>query len=239
MTPRSRGSMRRSAAQLDTFGNLLDAVFCYVMRGSSIDRGTVAELAAVADLVCRRWRERDAGIWEVRTGVQHFTHSKVMCWVALDRAARLAEQGILPRRHLEHWRQTADLVGPEALVRAIGRERAAGRQPAAGGDHALRRPALGAHADDARCHPAQARSWSAPVPVPRRGRCGRWRGAFLCCSFWLVEALALAGRRDEAVAEMSELLEMANDVGLYSEELDPATVIFSGTFPRPSCTSRW
>jgi GH15 family glucan-1,4-alpha-glucosidase len=96
--------------QLDTFGDLLDTVLGYVNRGGVIDRATGAELAYVADHVCDIWRQPDRSIWEVRMEPKHFTHSKAMCWVALDRACRLAEAAQLPTRHLSRWRREAAAI---------------------------------------------------------------------------------------------------------------------------------
>ena len=87
------GNAAAAQTQLDIYGDLLQAAFVYAEAGGRLDAETGRRLAATADLVCRLWRERDSGIWEVRSGPDHFTHSKMMCWVALDRALRLARPG--------------------------------------------------------------------------------------------------------------------------------------------------
>src|SRR5262249_28092303 len=94
----------------DTFGELLDAAFGYVRRGYRIDRDTGRHLADLADFVCERWRDADAGIWEVRMEPKLFTESKAMCWVALDRATRLSEVGHPPRRRVAHWQRAAAAI---------------------------------------------------------------------------------------------------------------------------------
>ncbi len=81
------GNAAAAQTQLDIYGDLIQAAFVYAEAGGRLDAETGSRLAATADLVCRLWRERDSGIWEVRSGPDHFTHSKMMCWVALDRAA--------------------------------------------------------------------------------------------------------------------------------------------------------
>jgi GH15 family glucan-1,4-alpha-glucosidase len=105
--PVRTGNGAAGQLQLDAFGDLLDAAWRYVDKGFHLGRDTAADLARVADFVSQHWFDRDAGIWEVRAEPRHHTHSKAMCWVALDRAVRLAERGHLPRRHLALWRAEA------------------------------------------------------------------------------------------------------------------------------------
>src|SRR5262249_47240345 len=96
--------------QHDIYGALFETAWLYSSGHHPIDADTGTVLGRIADHVCRIWRLPDSGIWEVRNGPFHFTHSKVMCWVALDRAARLAAAGELPRRHAARWRREADAV---------------------------------------------------------------------------------------------------------------------------------
>jgi GH15 family glucan-1,4-alpha-glucosidase len=228
--------------QLDTFGDLFDAVLVYVERGYPIGRDIGAGLAAMADLVCARWRDPDAGIWEVRMAPRHFTHSKAMCWVALDRAARLAARGHLPSRGVGRWQ------GEAARVRAFVEEHCWSERKQsyvryAGSDELDASVLLLApyrYAD-----PRSPRLASTIEAVRRElghghllyrytgddGLAGG-EGVFLCCSFWLAEALALAGHREEAARTMEALLAMASPLGLYAEELDPATGEFRGNFPQ-------
>jgi GH15 family glucan-1,4-alpha-glucosidase len=228
--------------QLDTFGALLDAVQLYVARGHTSAGDTGAGLAALADLVCARWREPDAGIWEVRMAPQHFTHSKAMCWVALDRAIRLAKSGHLPVRGDARWQLEAAHIR-EFIEKHCWSERQQSYVRYAGTeelDASLLLMTVMRYDD-----PTGPRLTSTTEAV--RKQLGRGsllyrytgedglaggEGAFLCCSFWLVEALALGGRRDEAVHLMETLLALANDVGLYSEELDPFSGEFLGNFPQ-------
>ena len=88
----------------------MQTAWLYCDAGHPIDREFGDRLAAVADLVCDIWSQPDAGIWEVRGPVRHFTQSKMMCWVALDRAARLAAAGQIPSRHVERWRSEAGSI---------------------------------------------------------------------------------------------------------------------------------
>jgi GH15 family glucan-1,4-alpha-glucosidase len=228
--------------QLDTFGDLFDTVARYVNVGGQLDGATGRDLASVAEHVCAIWREPDRGIWEVRMEPRHFTHSKAMCWVALDRAVALAELGLLPRRHLARWRREAGEIRDFVETRCWS-ERQQSYTRFAGSDEtdaSLLLMAVVRYGD-----PASPRMMKTIDAVRRELGRGpllyRYLGAdglpggegvFLCCSFWLVEALARAGRTDEAAGYMEALLPLANDVGLYAEELDPATHDFLGNFPQ-------
>ncbi|HXI28630.1 MAG TPA: glycoside hydrolase family 15 protein, partial [Vicinamibacterales bacterium] len=172
----------------------------------------------------------------------HFTHSKVMCWVALDRAARLADAGEMPRRHAARWRSEADAirayVETECWSSALrSYTRTAGSSDV---DASLLMLPIVEYGD-----PRGERIAGTIDAVDRLLRDGdvvyRYRaddgvpggeGCFLNCSFWLVSALARCGRGDEAAALMERLIARANDVGLYSEEIDPVSGAFLGNFPQ-------
>jgi GH15 family glucan-1,4-alpha-glucosidase len=236
------GNAAASQRQLDIYGDLFDTAWLYAQRGGRIAPDIGAQLAAVADLVCDLWREPDRGIWEVRMAPRHFTHSKAMCWVALDRAQRLLAAGQITGRQGARWRAEAaairafietqcwserlgsyvrsagsDELDASVLLMAIMRFRQA---------HDVR---MGGTIETVRRHLAHG-----PLVYRYTGEDGLpgTEGVFLCCSFWLVEALALAGRRDEAASTMDTLLAYANDVGLYAEELDPTTGELLGNFPQ-------
>ena len=236
------GNAAASQLQLDTYGNLLDTAYVYATRAHRLDRETGKALADVADFVCGLWREPDHGIWEVRMARQHFTESKVMCWVALDRAIRLAQRGDLPTRHIERWGREADAIRAfveahcwserrRAYVRYAGTEQldASVLLMAIMRYHDPRDPRIASTVDAIR-----AGLGHGPLVYRYTGEDGivGGEGVFLCCSFWLAEALAVAGRHDEATELMEKMLALANDVGLYSEEIDPASHEFLGNFPQ-------
>jgi GH15 family glucan-1,4-alpha-glucosidase len=228
--------------QHDVYGGLLETAWLYSEGHHALDGDTGEVLGRVADRVCDIWRQPDSGIWEVRNGPFHFTHSKVMCWVALDRAVRLAARGEVPSRHADRWRREA------AAIRAFVEEhcwspqlrsytRTAGSQDV---DASLLMMALMQFEDprgermqgtiDAVCRLLQAGDFVFRYRADDGVAGGE--GCFVNCSFWLVSALARAGRVDEASDLMERLSRRANDVGLYSEEIDPAAGGFLGNFPQ-------
>ena len=228
--------------QLDLYGALMQTAWLYGRGPQTIDIDTGRVLGRIADLVCEIWRQPDSGIWEVRSAPQHFTHSKVMCWVALDRAVRLAAEHDLPARHVDRWKREAaaiqEFVDSQCWSEHRGSyTRAAGSEELDAsllmlstvefGDPAGRRMngTIDAIMRDLRHGPFVYRY------LGEDGLAGT-EGCFLNCSFWLASALARAGRVGEATALMEELLARANEVGLYSEEVDPKSGDFLGNFPQ-------
>jgi GH15 family glucan-1,4-alpha-glucosidase len=240
--PVRTGNGAAGQLQLDTYGELLDTALVYVRKGYSLGRDIGRDLARVADFVCERWREPDAGIWEVRAGPRHHTQSKAMCWVALDRALRLAGLGQVPADHVARWRAGATAIRL-FIEKRCWSERKQSYIGYAGAEHldasllllaimrydAVDSPRLRGTVEAVRRELAHG-----PLLYRYTGDDGiaGGEGAFLCCSFWLVEALTLAGRVEEAARLMEDLVGLANDVGLYAEEVDPASREFLGNFPQ-------
>ena len=224
-------------AQHSIYGDLLNAAWVYARNGLSLSDELRMRLAEVADLVCRLWREPDAGIWEDRSRVRHFTHSKMMCWVALARACDLIGSRDAWTRDMaaiRHFVET-QCVDPEtgSYVRAADTRELAAAVPLAC-SYGYSSPA------DPRYHATVAAVRqslgvdSSPLLYRYReadGLSGR-EGAFLACSFWTAESLALTGHVDEAAAMFESLLPLANDVGLYSEQIDPGSEAFLGNLPQ-------
>lgn len=214
----------------------------YARAGRTIDPDLGRRLAETADLVCQIWRQPDSGIWEVRSDPRHFTQSKMMCWVALDRAEKLAQAGHVPPDNLPRWRAEAEAI--RAFVEAHCWSEARGSYVRfAGGEELDASLLLGVLFGyvDARGQRAQGTIDALRRELGRGAFLFRYsgedglaggEGSFLTCSFWLVDALARAGRREEAARIMEELLGLANDVGLYAEEIDPLTGEFLGNFPQ-------
>jgi GH15 family glucan-1,4-alpha-glucosidase len=235
------GNGAATQVQLDVYGAVLESIWLYASAVGHIDGDTAKEVAKIADYVAEHWRDRDNGIWEVRAERTHFTQSKALCWVALDRACRLAERDIIPDRS-DSWRKAAEEIRSFVDDQGWDEERKSYvRAPDLRElDACLLTMAILGFED-----PTGERLKGTVAAVERELREGpfvyRYRGedglpgeegAFLTCSFWLVDALARQGRIDDARALMDELVALANDVGLYSEEIDPETREFLGNFPQ-------
>ena len=240
-TPVRVGNGAANQVQLDVYGSVLESIWLYVQDVGHVDGDTGKEVAKIADYVARHWRDRDSGIWEVRAETTHFTQSKALCWVALDRACRLAERGLIPDRS-ERWREQADEIREFVDANSWDAERSSYVRASdlRELDASLLTMAILCYDD-----PESERLRGTIAAVERELREGpyvyRYRGedgvvgdegAFLTCSFWLADALARQGRVDEAGELMQELVGLANDVGLYSEEIDPGSREFLGNFPQ-------
>ena len=235
------GNSAGDQMQLDLYGAVLEAIWLYAKEVGRLDGDTGKEVARIADYVAEHWRDRDNGIWEVRDKRADYIQSKAFCWVALDRACKLAQKGLITNGE-RRWRATADEVrafvddeGWDADLQSYVRAPDLRELDAS----LLTLALLSVH------DPLGERIRGTIDAVERELREGpyvyRYRGgdgldgeegAFLTCSFWLVDAYARAGRLDDAHALMEDLLGLANDVGLYAEEIDPHTAEFLGNFPQ-------
>jgi GH15 family glucan-1,4-alpha-glucosidase len=225
--------------QLDIFGEMLEAAWLYAKMGGPVTPGTWAFLRQLVDVVCARWRQPDQGLWEIRDEPRHFIHSKLLCWVALDRAVRIARARRFPAP-VGRWTREREQLR-EYLLREGGRN--GWFAQAVGSDRAdasvLQLPALGFIPV---AHPLMSHT----VGVVRQrlekdGLLYRYHapdglrggeGAFLLCSFWMHDVLVHSGRTQEAEALLRRLLRLANDVGLYAEEAVPGTGEALGNFPQ-------
>ena len=235
------GNGAAGQTQLDVYGEVLDAAGELVRFTGTLDRDEGKRFAEIAEHVCRVWREPDAGIWEVRGDPAHFTQSKMMCFVALDRACTLEERGFLDGDR-ERWARERDLIREFIETRCYSDEKR--RYTRSADDEALDAALLLgviARYDDPNS-PQLLRTVDAirrelaRGPLVHRyltddGLPGE-EGAFLACSFWLAEAYARQGRVDEASELIDELVGLANDVGLYAEEVSPESGDFLGNFPQ-------
>ena len=228
--------------QLDTYGELMQTVWLYTRDGNMLDRDVARRFARIADFVCANWRRADAGIWEVRSEPVHFTQSKMLCAVALDRALQLAEQGILPKKHAIRWRNESGAIRKFVDSQCWSDEKRSYVR-FAGGDELDASVLLGVLHEYAPDNDERMRATVDAIdrelaegPLVRRytgddGVSGR-EGAFVACSFWLAEAFARTGRVERAAELMEQLLDAANDVGLYAEEIDPESGDFLGNMPQ-------
>ncbi|MFD0774619.1 glycoside hydrolase family 15 protein [Streptomonospora algeriensis] len=231
--------------QLDVYGELLDAAFG--LRGQLGEPGprTRAFLIALADTAAAQWQRRDNGIWEVRGEPRHFLYSKLMCWVALDRAVALA-RWLHAEDRVDSWTATAERIRHAVLTHGWNEQVGAFTQSFGATDldaSALMVPIIG-------FLPASDRRVRATVDAiterltDAHGLVYRYRtengadglagdeGTFLLCTFWLVEALAMAGRTGQAREVFERAACHVNEVGLLAEEIDPASGDQLGNFPQ-------
>jgi glucoamylase len=233
--------------QLDVYGEVMDALHLARERGLqptdeawALQRGMLAHLARI-------WQQPDKGLWEVRGPDRHFTHSRVMVWVAFDRAVRAVRDCGLDGPVAE-WEELRDAVHAEVLAKGWNDDVGAFTQfyggteldaatlliPAVGflpGDDPRMLSTLDVVGRDLKHGDLVERYTTHGGESHVDGLAGK-EGAFLICSFWYVDALTLAGRRDEAEAMFTRLANLANDVGLLAEEIESATGRFLGNFPQ-------
>ncbi len=222
--------------QLDVLGEVLEGAFVLHDRVQGFDEPTRAFLRSLADRAAETWREPDAGIWEGREGERHYVTSKLMCWVALDRAVKLARQ-LDADDAVERWRRARDDVRRAVLERAW-HEPSNAYTGAFGSEHldagVLLMPIMGLlDADDPRMRATIA---AVEQELSTDGLVRRWtgaegEGAFVICSYWLAQCHALAGNVARAREIFERVTSHANDLGLLSEEIDSDGRLI-GNFPQ-------
>jgi GH15 family glucan-1,4-alpha-glucosidase len=231
--------------QVDVYGEVMDALYQARAHGLAFESSAWSLQKTLLRALERTWQEPDEGIWEVRGGRRHFVHSKVMAWVAFDRAVRSVElQGV--DGPVERWRELREQIHSEVCER--GFDAGLGSFTQSYGSQELDAsllliPLVG-------FLPATDERVRGTVEAVERellsgGLVLRYRprdagvdglpggeGVFLPCSFWLCDCYELLGRHDDAHALFERLLGLANDVGLLAEEYDPATKRQLGNFPQ-------
>lgn len=248
------GNGARDQRQLDIFGELLDVAFFGHKHGHGLDPDYWSFLSGLADYVCDHWREPDHGIWEMRTAPKQFVYSKVLCWVCLNRSVRMAQalgsqapdrtsSGQTSTKKVERWRHEMDAIREDVLRNGYNPSVGAFVQ-SYGSTHLdasnLALPVLGfISARDPRMASTIRLT---EERLRKHGLVRRYldvddgisgpEGAFLMCSFWLVDALILLGENEKARRYFEELLKYANDLGLLSEEFDAEQSEMLGNFPQ-------
>jgi GH15 family glucan-1,4-alpha-glucosidase len=244
-TPVRVGNGASRQLQLDVFGEIADAMFQALKAGMAPSERGHALRPVVLEYLATAWRKPDEGIWEVRGGRQHFVHSKVMVWVAFDRAANESETRAFNESG-RRWREIADEIHAEVCERGFDRDLNSFVQ------------AYGSKQLDASLLLIPMVGFLSPEDPRVRGTLraieerllidGEFvlryeaehaadglpagEGAFLACSFWLVDNYILQCRHREARKLFTRLLSRCNDVGLLAEELDPLTGRMLGNFPQ-------
>jgi GH15 family glucan-1,4-alpha-glucosidase len=236
------GNQASSQRQLDAYGEIVNLSFRWHRRGRSPSDDEWRFLVSLIDHAAEQWSKPDNGIWEWPGDPQHFVHSKVMCWAALERGIRLADE-CMRRAPTRRWARVRDQIRRAVERRGFDRRRGVFVQTfdRAELDAALLLlPAVEFVAwDDERMLntvDAIRRELDAGEGLlyryrRRDGQGGR-EGAFLCCSFWLVECLARSGQLQEAHQVFEQAVAKGNDLGLFSEEFDPRTGQLLGNFPQ-------
>ncbi|HWA88156.1 MAG TPA: glycoside hydrolase family 15 protein [Opitutus sp.] len=240
------GNAASAQFQLDVYGEMMDALHLARKLGLRLGEDAWRLQRHLVDFVAKHWTEPDEGIWEIRGPRRHFTHSKIMAWVALDRAVKAVEQFGLDG-DLESWRETRQAIHDDVCAQGFHRGRNAFTQYY-GSDlldaSLLMAPLVGfLAADDPRMigtieaiqrelvsdrlvyryHPEKSGAVDGLPPG---------EGAFLPCTFWLADCLYLVGRKQEARELFGHLLTMRSGLGLLAEEYDPVKRRLLGNFPQ-------
>ena len=229
--------------QNDVYGAVLDSILLHTRRSERIPRRIWPVVEAQATVASKVWGNPDQGIWEARGAPQHYVSSKLMCWVAMDRAAKLAAVRGLPDLEAG-WRKTADEIKADILEHGLRKDGVLRQHY---GTDALDASTLLAAifgflpGDDERLH---ASVLAIQDELTEDGFVLRYKtdetddglsgkeGSFLICSFWLVSGLAIVGEHQRARDLMERLLRIASPLGLYAEEFDTSTARFLGNYPQ-------
>ena len=235
------GNSAADQLQLDVYGEILDSAWLLEQADPAFVRGLWTTIARLAERTVERWSDPDSGIWEVRRAPAHFVHSKVMCWVALDRAIRLAET-FGQTEPVARWKRVAEEIRAAVLSRGFDDRRGSFVQAFGSPEldaSALRIPIVGfLPPNDPRVRSTIA---ALEATLDHHGFLRRYEGddgvggeegAFLLCSFWHVEALARAGEMERALRQWQSLLEAAGPLLLFSEEYDPVGRRPLGNYPQ-------
>jgi len=228
--------------QNDVYGAVLDSILLHTRRSQRLPRRLWPIVEAQTKCASAVWREPDQGIWEARGKPQHYVSSKLMCWVALDRAAKLAGIRGMPELEAE-WRKTADEIRTDILEHGVRDDILRQHYDTDALDASTLLAAVFGFlpADDARL---RASVLAVAEELTEHGFVLRYRtdetddglsgkeGTFLICSFWLVSALAVVGEEDRARDLMERLLRIGSPLGLFAEEFDVDTGHALGNFPQ-------
>ncbi|MGH9518986.1 MAG: glycoside hydrolase family 15 protein [Terriglobales bacterium] len=237
------GNAAAQQRQLDSYGEVLDAVYTYAKWRRGLDSDMWRALRPLADYAAAHWREPDESIWEVRGGRQQFVYSKILCWVALDRAVKLVQRHGLPGAVAE-WQRQRDAIHHAVMERGYNRELHSFTQTF---DNQVLDSSLLLLPLLRFLSPYDPRMQATLTRIQQRlshnslvaryentgsDGVGGPEGAFSICTFWLVDCLTLVGRIAESRALFERMLSHTGPLGLFSEEMDPATGAFLGNYPQ-------
>jgi GH15 family glucan-1,4-alpha-glucosidase len=217
----------------------METVWLYLDSGGLLAHAAGERLADTADLLCEIWTHEDAGLWELGDAA-HYTTSKLGCWTALKRIGDLAERGQVPARNLDRWAAERDRVA-EFIDTQLWSDSKHSYLMKAGSEMLDCGVLLAARRGFGDPRGERMRSTIAAIREELAAGDGlfyRYSGmqdsenAFLACSFWVVEALALSGNHDDAAELMDQVVGLSSDLGLYSEEMEPGSHAMRGNFPQ-------
>jgi GH15 family glucan-1,4-alpha-glucosidase len=235
-SPVRNGNGAATQRQLGTYGDLFDTICRYVDEGHVLDPRTGRMLGDLAERCCDDWRSTDSGLWELHAA-RHYTISKIGCWVALDRAVRLARAGQIPTTRADRWEAEAGEIRAwvdrrcwserkQAYTFYAGTDDLDASVVLAGRTGFERGPRLRSTID------AIERELGPGPLYARYSGAEDEEGAFLACSFWMVQALVLVGDDRRAERLMEQAVGLTNDLGLLSEQMDRISREFLGNVPQ-------
>ena len=239
------GNAAYKQTQLDLYGAVLDAAYLYNQYGAPLDYDLWKSLHKILDWLSRNWRQEDEGIWEVRGGRRHFVSSKLMSWVALERAVKISRERGLPSGE-ETWTAERDRIYEEIMEKGWNPEKESFVQVYGGealdaslllmplvkfvGPTDPRWLSTLARIEEELTHDTLVSRYNVEDAAPDAFE-GAFEGAFNICSFWFVECLTRAGRLDDARLALEKMFSYANHLGLYAEEVGPSGEAL-GNFPQ-------
>jgi len=235
------GNAAKDQVQLDVYGEVIDSLYLYTIYGNKPDNAMWQYIAVLAERICAEWQQKDEGIWEVRGAKSHFTYSKLMCWVGLDRAIKIGEEHGFDADYTS-WKEQCSVIHAFILSECVDQEKQYLMQSP---DHRvadasnLLAPILGFLPPK---DPIMINTVDQTIEqlsdnqmiyryLNDDGLEGH-EGTFNICTFWLIEALALQGRVEQAHSVLNNMLELASDLGLYAEETDAVKKQALGNFPQ-------
>lgn len=227
--------------QLDVYGEVVDAVYFFIQSGGVLDKDGKKMTRLIGKYVCENWRRKDSGIWEERVDLEDYTHSRLMCWVALDKVLRLQEELGLKKSDIKKFEENRSLIRNEIEEFGWNEEIKSYSSYLHGKQVDASLILMPSFEFENPSSPRMKQTFerieknlsAGSGLVYRYERSVNQEGAFLLCSFWKIDFLARGGCCfEEASQEFKNLLKYANDLGLFSEEIDPNTKDFLGNFPQ-------
>ena len=234
------GNLAREQLQLDVYGEVIDAASQFAFHGGHLDSEMQKALIGLGNYVAKNWDQPDEGIWEPRSGRQNHTHSRLLCWTAMDRLVTLSERGLLRGAPIDEYKKHSNAIRRQIEQRAWN-EQIQSYVSVLDGDQLDSSLLLlswygFAEAGSPRMrstHQAIRQRLGTPEGLLYRYENESLEGTFAICSFWEAEYLALGGGSlDEARQRFGQLMKFANDLGLYGEEIDARTGTALGNFPQ-------